>query len=146
MTAPIYSYRHGPPKAKSTRQDPEHALQVSVKQFLVYCLPDDVEWTASLSGAFLGPSQRAKMKASGLRPGFPDICFVWNQRSLWIELKKPTTNKSPRLGTLDDPDLSEDQRRVLSRMHPKAYAICRSLDDVAAFLVRSGIKLKAMPF
>lgn len=143
----VFAYRKGP-STKAPRTNPEHALQVAVKQFLVMCLPDGVEWTSSLSGAFLGPSQRAKMKASGLRPGFPDLVFIINRRTFWIELKAPltVTPRNPgRLGTLDDPGLSDDQKRVLGAMHPDAWAVCRSLDDVAAALTRWGVILRGRP-
>lgn len=146
MTAPIYAFRRGPSKAKAPRTEPELALQIAIKQFLVMALPPQVEWTSSLAGVHLGPSQRAKMKASGLRPGFPDLCFIHNRRTYWIELKAPSTaqRRTPeRLGTLDDPDLSEDQRRVLAALNPGAWAICRSVNEVADALTQWGVVLRA---
>ena len=140
----VYSYKRGPPKAK--RQNPELALQITVKRFLVMALPEDVEWTSSQAGVYLGPNQRAQASASGLRPGWPDLQFLINRRTYYIEMKAPTTNRSPRLGTLEDPDLSSDQRRILGRMHPSSWAICRSLDEVSRTLTSWGVVLKATVF
>lgn len=146
MTTLPYHYRRGPPRARKTRAEPELALQVSVKQFLVMCLPDDVEWTSSLAGAHLGPSQRAKMKASGLRPGFPDFVFIIRRRAFWIELKAPSDVVSDRRGTIRDPDLSGDQARVLGALHPDSWAICRTVEDVVGALTRWGVTLRNHSF
>jgi hypothetical protein len=140
-----YHYRRGPKTARKPRANPEGALQVSVKQYLTVALPADVEWTSSLAGAYLGPSQRAAMNAQGLRPGWPDLQFIINRRTFYIELKAPVTvnSRTPeRYGTLDDPDLSDDQRRILGALHPQCWAICRSVEQVAAALTRFGVKLR----
>lgn len=146
VTHPVFAFKRGPKTARKPRANPELALQVAVKQFLVMALPSDVEWTSSLAGVHLGPAQRAKMKASGLRPGWPDVQLCHNRRMFFIELKAPSgaVRRMPeRLGTLDDPDLSEDQRRVLGALHPDAWAICRSVNEVADFLTRIGVVLRA---
>lgn len=118
---------------RAPRTNPEHALQVTVKQYFVMCLPSDVEWSSTLNGVYLGPSQRSKMKASGLRPGPLDIFLIHNRRTYWLELKS------------DVGRLSEDQKRFISRLHPDSYAVCRTLDEVVTFLQRIGVKLRALP-
>lgn len=141
----VYAYRRGPKTYRKPREEPELALQVSVKQFLVLTLPLEIEWTSSLAGAHLGPSQRSKMKAAGLRGGWPDLQFLIRRRAHFIELKAPIAVQSrnpERYGTLDDPDLSDDQRRVLGAMHPDAWAICRSVDEVSSALERWGVRLR----
>lgn len=141
MTRPIYSFKRGPARAQAPRQSPEHALQVAVCGYLAVALPSDVEWTASLSGVFLGPSQRSKAKSAGLRPGWPDLQFCINRRTFYIELKSPADHVSPRHGTLTDPDLSADQQRVLARLHHDCWAVCRSVEDVRDALTRFGVAL-----
>jgi hypothetical protein len=117
----------------------EHQIQMQVKRFLTYCLPlpgpDYVEWTSSLAGAHLGMQQRIKAKASGLRPGFPDLMFVLPDRTVrFIEMKTPK-------GVL-----SEDQRRVRDMLRPDHWALCRSVADVERTLRGWGVKLRAHPF
>ena len=150
MTLPYHYKRTRAPKGVTAMRDnPEERLQKAVVQFLSYCLPEDVEYTASLAGAHLGQSQRAKASATGLMPGWPDLMFVIARRTYYIEIKAPITVKSrnpDRYGTLDDPDLSADQRRVLGRLHPDCWRICRSVDEVAAALMAFGCQLKAHPF
>lgn len=124
-----YAYKRGP--RRTPRQNPELALQIAVARFLSLALPTDVEWTASLSGAHLGPAQRSKMKASGLRPGFPDLMMIFRRRTYYIELKA------------EKGVLSSDQKRVLAALHPDCWAVCRSLDEVVAALTRWGVPLRA---
>lgn len=147
--APVFAFKRGPGTARKRRTNPEAALQVQIKQFLIYCLPPEIEWTSSLTGQNLTNRAAELSSAKGVRPGWPDMQFIINRRTYYIELKAPltATPRHPgRLGTLDDPGLSPDQRRVLSALHPASWAICRSVDEVAAFLTGAGVKLRAMPF
>jgi hypothetical protein len=117
------------------RSNPEHKLQVAVRQYLLVALPPTVEWTSSLAGAYLSPSQRMKAKAGGLRHGFPDLMFILPDRTVrFLELKTDTGR------------LSDDQRRVLSRLHPDHWAVVRSVDEAATALTRWGVRLRAHPF
>ena len=126
--APVRHFKKGPPRAP--RANPEAALQVQVARFLMLTLPPEVEWTSSLAGAHLGVSQRSKMKAQGLRPGFPDLMFIIRRRTHFIELKA------------DGGRLSPDQIRVHAAIHPDAIAVCRSVVEVRVALVRWGVALR----
>jgi hypothetical protein len=121
-------FKRGP--AKAPRANPEAALQVQVARFLMLTLPSDIEWTSSLAGAHLGVSQRSKMKAQGLRPGFPDLMFLIRRRTHFIELKAA------------DGRLSPDQIRIHAAIHPDAIAVCRSVIEVRDALVRWGVELR----
>jgi hypothetical protein len=123
-----------------TRASPEFLIQRDVKRFLTYCLPlpgpDYVEWTSSQAGAHLGAKQRIKAKASGLRPGWPDLQFLLpTGRTHYIEIKAPGGS------------LSAEQRafRDLARPHG-LWALCRSVDEVEATLRGWGVKLRSRPF
>jgi hypothetical protein len=132
MGSPAYRGR----TRSAPRANPEHKLQVSVKQYLDVALPPQIEWTSSLAGAHLGLSQRAKAKASGLRPGFPDLMFILpDGLAYFIEMKAPGTGR-----------LSDDQKRVLSKIRPGHWAVCDSLEGVAQQLSAWGVKLRAHPF
>lgn len=145
MTSPVFHFKRGPKGARKPRSNPEHALQVEIVRFLKYTLPPDVLFTASLAGAYLGPAQRAKMSAAGLARGWPDLQFIIRRRTFYIELKAPiaVVSRTPeRYGTLDDPDLSDDQVMVLSALNPEAWAICRSVAEVEAVMGRWGVRLR----
>ena len=134
MTATTYAYRRGPKTARAPRNNPEHDLQVAVCQFLRFALPPDVEWSSSLSGAFLGPSQRSKMKASGLRPGVPDmVLIIPGKGAVWIELKSDVGVVSP------------DQKRWALAIGAQRWRLCRSVQDVYNALVSWGIEPRASP-
>lgn len=131
---PPYAYRKGGSlKPKAVRANPEHKLQVDVVRYLTYVLPEGALFTASLAGVHLGAMQRDKASAAGLHAGWPDLQLVWDGRLMFIELKKPLTAvpRDPRrLGTLDDPGLSDDQRDVLSALPVGSWAVCRSVEEV----------------
>lgn len=142
--APVYAYRKTT-ATKAKRQTPEADLQVQVNRFLKLTLPPDVKKTASLSGAHLGHSQRALAAAMGLERGWPDLQFLVRRRTYYIELKAPITVRSrtpERYGTLDDPDLSPEQRDFLSLAHPDCWVICRSIEQVRDTLLVWGVELR----
>lgn len=113
---------------------PELSLQIAVKRFLLLALPPQVEWTASLAGVHLGHTQRAKAKASGLRPGFPDLMFIIDGEVKFIEMKTATGR------------LSDEQKQIHAALAPGSVAVCRSLDEVATTLTGWGVRLRARPF
>lgn len=136
-------------KPRAKRTNPEGALQVQVKKLLVLALPPEIEWTSSLTGQNLTKRAAELASARGIRRGFPDMLFIINRRCFWIELKAPFAGvrRDPgRYGTLDDPDLSDDQRRVLAALNPSCWAICRSLEEVKAALERFGAPLQKVTF
>lgn len=114
------------------RAAPEAKLQISVKQYLSYCLPDDILWTASLTGVHLSMQARTKAKAMGVRRGFPDLMFLFPDGvTRYIELKTATGSLSP------------EQREFRDRAKPYGvWALCRSLDEVIAALRSWGIALR----
>lgn len=130
-----------------TRDNPEARLQISVKEYLTWCLPASVEWTANAAGVTLGATKTARMrqgsksKAMGVRRGWPDLQFLMPDGvTRYIELK---------VGT----GLSPEQREFRDRCYAAEtltgvciWALCRSLEDVEATLRAWGVELKAHPF
>ena len=55
---------------------PEHKLQVSVAQMLTFGLPPSIWWTANAAGVRVLPGVAKKMKASGVRRGWPDLQII----------------------------------------------------------------------
>jgi hypothetical protein len=115
------------------RAAPEHRLQVAVRHFLLWALPPDVEWTASLTGAALSAPIRNKAKAAGVRRGWPDLQFLLPDGvTRYIELKSAVGSLSP------------EQRAFRDRCAPHGiFALCRSLEEVEATLRGWGVKLRA---
>lgn len=118
------------------RDNPEARLQIAVKQYLGWCLPDDILWTASLTGVHLSMRARTKAKAMGIKRGFPDLQFLFADGvTRYIELKS------------DVGVLSAEQKAFRDRAAPKGiWALCRSVDEVADVLRGWGAAMKDHPF
>lgn len=116
---------------------PERRLQISVKEYLGWCLPPSIEWTASAAGARLSQRAANTMKATGVRRGWPDLQFLFPDGvTRYIELKAGA-------------GLSPEQRAFRDRcnaIRPDMWALCRSVEDVAKTLHGWGAPLKAHPF
>ena len=80
------------------RNRPEDALHQTVAEFLGIkrnlALPSDAVWTTMPAGGG-GKVRGAKLKARGLKPGWPDILIVYRGRLICIELKSPKGVRSP---------------------------------------------------
>jgi hypothetical protein len=124
-----------PSTGKPKRAAPEAALQITVKQYLNICLGDEVQWTASLVGTYLTPQARSRAKAMGVRPGWPDLQFLFPDGvTRFIELKAGAS-------------LSPEQRDFRDRCAGRGiWALCRSVDEVSAQLRAWGAPLRDHPF
>jgi hypothetical protein len=118
---------------------PEDALQSSIVAFLERALPSCSYFASIPNGAHLAgdPKRRARamatLKATGLRPGAPDLFVVHEGRFLGLEVK---TEK----GRLQD-----SQRSAADDITGAggAYSVVRSIDDVCAVLSAWGVPLRA---
>lgn len=100
---------------------PEHALQVAVVRYLEVSLPKSVLFTSSLAGVKLTKGQAGKARAAGLRPGWPDLQFLFPDGvTRYIELKAPK-------GVMSD-------HQIFFHLVASAYGdiavVCRSVDEV----------------
>lgn len=96
----------------------EQELQVQVFEFLRLALPPEAV-------AFAVPNGDRRMTTMpGALSGVPDICIIYKQRAVFIELK--TIKGAVRL----------NQRHVHDRLTLAGalVAVCRSIDDVQSFL------------
>ncbi len=78
------------------RKHPEDDLHMAVAQFLDLALPEDACWTTVEHGGKRGKAEAARLKAKGLRAGWPDILIIYRGRSITIELKAPAGVLSPK--------------------------------------------------
>jgi hypothetical protein len=133
-------YREPPkvaPKPKGKRR-PEDVLQEGVATYLKRALPRTAWFCAIPNGAVLkGDSkqrsiQMARLKATGLKVGAPDLMVFYNSRALAIELKV-------------DGALSDSQQRVQVDLEACGvpYTVARTIDNVQDFLAAQGVPLLA---
>lgn len=126
--------------AKPARKNgnPEHKLQVSVKQYLEVALPRSIEWTANGAGQALSMYAAGKAKASGVRKGWPDLQFLFPDGvTRYIELKTDVGSLSPE---------QRDFRDRCYATQTDMWELCRSIEQVARTLTRWGARLKEHPF
>lgn len=118
-----------------TRANPEHKLQVAVREYLEYALPKSMYWTASLTGTHLSMQARAKAKAAGVRRGLPDFLFVFPDGvTRYIELKAKNGSLTP------------EQREFRDQFGPLGiFAVARSVDDVERALVEWKAPIRVRP-
>lgn len=109
---------------RRSRAQPEAAFQRQVAALLRAYLPDEVWWTASLSGVTLSAEVAGKAKAAGMQKGAPDLSFVLpNGSTVYVELKTDTGTLTP-------------EQKMLGETLGDDFAVCRSWQEVKAALER----------
>lgn len=108
----------------------EHKLQVTIAFWLPNLLAPGVRWSSLDHAAKITARQGADRKARGVKRGLPDLLFWWPERNAGaIELK---TAK----GRISAEQLEFRDHWIMAGFD---YALCRSLDDVRATLIRWNI-------
>lgn len=128
------------------KKDTEDYLQRTVWVFLSRSLPPDaVAWaTPNDSAGGERIAEGARRKAMGRVAGIPDLFVLHGGLLVGIELKRPQgLTKAGRPSKAAIPP-SDAQKAVLARLTAAGAPcrICRSIDEVAAFLEEAGIPLK----
>ncbi len=111
----------------------EDNLQKSVVHFLKIAAPNLVFYHPA-NGGFRNVREASKLKAMGVKAGVADLAVVLpDLRAAFIELKTATgrinANQAEFQSTCDRLGIP--------------YAVCRSVDDVAATLTGWGVTLRA---
>lgn len=129
----------GATRARAKRQTPEADLQAKVVGYLTYALPTDVEWTATLSGAFLGQNQRKTAKRTGLRRGLSDFVLVAPARgAFFLEVKPPRGQRSGAGAHRQYRGLTEDQQRWSQALGMR-WQTCHSVEEVERAITYWGL-------
>ena len=119
------------------RKHPEDDLHKAVADFLGIeknlALPEDAVWTTVEHGGTRGKREAGRLKAKGLRPGWPDIQIVYRGKLICIELKGPK-------GRLQLTQLATHER--LRQAGALVYT-ATSVEAVEGFLRGAGVPLKA---
>ena len=119
------------------RKHDEDDLHKAVADFLGIeknlALPEDAVWTTVEHGGTRGKREAGRLKAKGLRPGWPDIQIVWRGRAYFVELKA--------FGKYLSPAQKKTHGALLKAGVP--VATCRRIEEVEGTLRGWGIPLKA---
>src|SRR3990167_6040993 len=69
----------------------EHDVQIAVADALRLFVKPGIVWYHCPNGSFRNKREAAKLKAYGVLPGVPDLCFVLppNGQAAYLELKAP---------------------------------------------------------
>lgn len=104
----------------------EQQLQRAVADYLAAVLPDGA-WFTSIAHGW-----GRRTAGPGAKPGVPDMLVINNGQAMWLELKTPR-------GTV-----SAQQTRCCAdlRYCGSPVALCRSVEDVRATLIRWGVPLR----
>lgn len=132
---------------RAPRRDLEHKLQCAVADYLDRALSGVTEatWFAvpnggsrrartARDGRRVSP-EGARLKAEGVKPGVADIIVVWRGKIIAIELKTP----KPKGYQSKDQAAWEAELTLAGGL----YTVCRSVDEVEAFLDVLGLPLRA---
>ena len=80
--------RKGQPTGAIKRRRPEHAFQVKLVKWLAENAYKETVWFAVGNGELRHIRVALRLKAEGVRPGVPDLCFLLPEgRTGWLELK-----------------------------------------------------------
>ena len=127
------------PKRKN--DNPEERVQAAIVAYLELAMPPGcgVFWSATMNGVPVSPAIRGRLKASGVRPGVPDLVFVvlWDVGDLkagdtyWIEVKSATGQPTP------------EQKVVMAALWSRGRgAYARSVDQACAAMSAWGFPLR----
>lgn len=109
----------------------EDILHASIWRALQTLLPEDcLAWSVENRGN--GEREGKRRKSRGCIPGIPDLHFLHDGRLLCVEIK----TKSGRLTASQE----ECHKRIIQS--GGAVTVCRSLEDVVAFLTAQGVKMR----
>lgn len=123
-----------PPDRQPARRHPEQSFHRQVCEFLAVALRPPTWFTTFPAGGG-GRLRGAFLKASGLRPGVPDLLVLDAGHLLGLELKAGKGRLSP----------AQSSCHAALKAAGAEIAVCRSLDEVVAALDRCGVTLHARP-
>jgi hypothetical protein len=129
-----FKVQNAPRKRGRAINRPEQALQISVVRYLDLALPDSVQWFHPPNGGGRTPYEGVVFKSLGVKPGIPDLCFVWNGHAYGVELKSES-------GTLT---IAQIARQAALRTAGMPVETCRSIEEVRDRLQAWGFPLRGI--
>lgn len=126
------------PRKSTTNENPEHQFQVSVAEALLWALPDDHPFTANAAGVRVSMHVAVKMKAAGVKRGWPDIQILFPSAvTRYIELKAGASLSVEQKSFRDR--CIATGRDIWARAKPAGES---GLDEVEAILLRWKVPLR----
>ncbi len=115
----------------------EMKLQFAVVKNLRLLLPPEVVWWYVNNGGKTD-ADRIKNFKLGEHPGASDLMVFWNRKLLCVELK---VRKSDAWNISDTTYQRPDQKQFQADIEAAGgyYEVCRSVDEVLAFLALHGV-------
>ncbi len=107
-----------------SRRD-EESIHITVVHFLQVSLPDGSVFFHPPNGGSRNLLEAKKLKRMGTMPGVPDLFILWDGKLICIELKAPGAYLSKA---------QKEMKAKLERAGAIYAPVCRSVDDVKAFL------------
>ena len=114
------------------RAQPEFQLSCVVADWLRVALPARAVWSHFPAGEARSAITGSRLKRMGTATGWADYLIIVDGNILGIELKAPNGKLSDAQAAFGDALTANGGR----------YQVCRSLDDVEAFLTASGVPLR----
>ena len=108
---------------RKRRARPEQALQQAVVKFLTLALDPAVIWFHPANEQ-AGELARKIGKGMGVKPGTPDLIFLWYEGHAAIELKVPGKDLS----------VAQSNWRDAYEKTGGLYAVCRSVEQVEGIM------------
>lgn len=107
------------------RHRPEHAFQVRLVKWLAENARPETVWFAVGNGELRHVNVALRLKAEGVKPGVPDLCFLLPEgKTGWLELKA-------RKGTLSD---AQKGFAVKAKKLDHKWSFAKTLNDAALIL------------
>jgi hypothetical protein len=113
----------------------EHAMQTTLAVFLGRALPSEVAWTSvdPATDQHMDDAAGRRRKDRGIKPGWPDVQFIYQGRFYGIELK---------IGDGKQSDYQAQRQAEIERAGG-VYVICRSVEEVERQLRAWGFPMRA---
>jgi VRR-NUC domain len=114
----------------------ENQIQQQLTRLLEsYCRPD-VAWFAVPNGEWRFPKTAARLKASGVRPGAPDLVLVMDGKFYGVEVKSERGRPSEAQAAMG---------RLIERSGG-SYIVCYGLISAIEYLSRIGVFAPGIKF
>lgn len=120
-------------RLRAPNQRPESHIQVEIAAKLRAYLPDQIWFTASLSGVPLSAAVAGAAKRAGMQKGAPDLSFIFpDGKTRYIENKAVGGPLTPEQAAL---------QKVLGRRMAVCHSWTEVRDTLSAWLALYGLRL-----
>lgn len=115
---------------------PEEAIHRAIAEWLQWAVPpppDGPAWFHPPNGGGRSKAEAGIFKAMGVKPGVPDLVFIWKGSAIGVEIKPP---KQGLTG-------SQPERHLEWTLAGAVMTVVHSIDELAEFLPTHGVPVRA---